>query len=172
MRRHCFTLIELMTYCALALGLVGVATKLFHDASMLNRQSTQQAWTNQDLVLIHRAWQNYVHPSQPAQWRVTADGAGFAIGELTARQAANELLLDKAGSDLPDRVRLPDTATIAFAIEQTADERLAVLRIDWRREKLQKDYLESVRLVATGLGRSLNVRPPPASNTEASHAAE
>ena len=138
-RRHHFSLLEMIVAFGVFLIILGSFMTFFHASTQLNRQGVERTVRYQRARAVHQAWRQALAATDETRWRV--DGAVFTGGGATVTPRDHALLFEHGGD--VRRVALPRDAEVEFSIEQKADYRLAVLdlhfraRPGFRRERLR-----------------------------------
>jgi hypothetical protein len=147
LRRHCFSLIEVLTMVALFIPLATVACRLCYQAMLAGRQFSRQATDVQQMALVSREWQAVIHGSDLATWTAGPGDVGpaFQAGdERLVRLDKGRLVFQRPGRRLP--VRLPPGTTVTVSV--VPGERCAVLTLAWPETIGARTSQATVRLVA------------------------
>jgi hypothetical protein len=145
MRRHSYTLVELLTAMAVASAIAGAAIVLLNRTFSYRSAVQERIDFQGEVRLLAKAWRAWVEPTKPGTWRT--DGNAFRAGQHTAAIQGGKLVLPADGKT--KRLPLPPDVTATFALEraQTAPE-AAILRLDWTVKRGDRTEARSVRIVA------------------------
>lgn len=147
MTRHRFTIIELLAVSALLLIVLTGVVRIFYDASLANRQFTDSAFRNQQVMMLQRDWQQAVRGTDPAAWQINE--YAFEAPNAYVYVEDGKLVFEHGERQIARK--LPPDAAVTFAAEGPDAAPYAVLNLAWISRHRHRDTAEQVRLVAAPL---------------------
>lgn len=154
-KRMAFSLVELLLVMALGIMLVGAAYRVVYLSWSTCRESTRQAWRNQEISLFRKRWRSFVHSLPATGWTMT-DGT-FRAGSDWAAVSSDKLVL--CARQRRAEVVLPRGMEAGLTLEQAPGRAdCAVLTMSWQSRFLRRTREHAVHIVACAPSDSIDTR--------------
>ncbi len=143
---HHMTLLETICACALLVLLMTSIIFFFLKTTKLNKNITQSAFANQQILLLKQNWRNFIHNTPSANFAIKDNNTKITSGSYSATFKDRSIIFITKNNKTSS-LKLSKRIRITFSEEHVENQHLLIMNIHLQSSSFSKTNEETIRIV-------------------------